>query len=469
MQPKDGLMTPAREEVLHKVPPQNLEAEQAVLGAVLLENGAFPKVLENIKEKHFYREAHRKIFLAMQDLFERNEPIDLLTLTDRLRKHSSLEEVGGEAYLAALVDAVPTAAGAVHHSRLVKEKALLRDLISAATEIIARGYEGTDEVESFIDQAERVIFEISQDRISQSFVSMNDVLKSTFKTIEELYERKELVTGVPTHFTDFDRLTAGLQPSDLIIIAGRPSMGKTAFALSIAQNVGTQSKLPVGVFSLEMSREQLVIRLLCSLARIDIQRLRTGFLEKNDWPRLTTAAGKLAEAPIYIDDSAALTALDIRARSRRLHAERGLSLIVVDYLQLIRGRGRIENRQQEITEITRSLKELAKELNVPVIALSQLSRQVEQREGHRPQLADLRESGAIEQDADVVAFIYRPEVYERDDDRRRELEGEAEIIVAKQRNGPIGNIPVSFIKEYARFESRVGHEYHEPMDEPVPF
>jgi replicative DNA helicase len=462
-------MTPTQEEILHKVPPQNLEAEQAVLGAVLLENGAFAKVLENIKEKHFYREAHRKIFLAMQDLFERNEPIDLLTLTDRLRKHSSLEEVGGEAYLAALVDAVPTAAGATHHSRLVKEKALLRDLISAATEIIARGYEGTDEVENFIDQAERVIFEISQDRISQSFVSMNDVLKSTFKTIEELYERKELVTGVPTHFTDFDRLTAGLQPSDLIIIAGRPSMGKTAFALSIAQNVGTQSKLPVGVFSLEMSREQLVIRLLCSLARIDIQRLRTGFLEKNDWPRLTTAAGKLAEAPIYIDDSAALTALDIRARSRRLHAERGLSLIVVDYLQLIRGRGRIENRQQEITEITRSLKELAKELNVPVVALSQLSRQVEQREGHRPQLADLRESGAIEQDADVVAFIYRPEVYERDDERRRELAGEAEIIVAKQRNGPIGNIPVSFIKEYARFESRVGHEYPEPADEPVPF
>jgi replicative DNA helicase len=428
-------MTPTQEEVLHKVPPQNLEAEQAVLGAVLLENGAFAKILENIKEKHFYREAHRKIFLAMQDLFERNEPIDLLTLTDRLRKNSSLEEVGGEAYLAALVDAVPTAAGAVHHSRLVKEKALLRDLISAATEIITRGYEGTDEVENFIDQAERVIFEISQDRISQSFVSMNDVLKSTFKTIEELYERKELVTGVPTHFTDFDRLTAGLQPSDLIIIAGRPSMGKTAFALSIAQNVGTQSKLPVGVFSLEMSREQLVIRLLCSLARIDIQRLRTGFLEKNDWPRLTTAAGKLAEAPIYIDDSAALTALDIRARSRRLHAERGLSLIVVDYLQLIRGRGRIENRQQEITEITRSLKELAKELNLPVVALSQLSRQVEQREGHRPQLADLRESGAIEQDADVVAFIYRPEVYERDDEKRREL----------------------------------GHEYHEPADEPVPF
>ncbi|MFQ5911963.1 MAG: replicative DNA helicase [Nitrospinota bacterium] len=462
-------MTPAAPELLHKVPPQNVEAEQAVLGAVLLDNSAFPKVLEAIRDKHFYREAHRKIFTAMADLFERNEPIDLLTLTDRLRKNVSLEEVGGESYLAALVDAVPTAAGVSHHARLVKEKALLRDLISAATEIVAQGYEATEEVETFIDNAERVIFEISQDRISQSFVSMSDVLKSTFKTIEELYERKELVTGVPAGFTDFDRLTAGLQPSDLIIVAGRPSMGKTSFALSIAQNVGTQNKLPVGVFSLEMSKEQVVIRLLCALARIDIQKLRTGFLDKNDWPRLTTAAGKLAEAPIYIDDSAALTALDIRARARRLKAERGLSLIVVDYLQLVRGRGRVENRQQEITEITRSLKELAKELRLPVMALSQLSRQVEHREGHRPQLADLRESGAIEQDADVVAFIYRPEVYERDEEKRQEIEGKAEIIIAKQRNGPVGTVETAFIKEYARFESIARHEYSESVDEPVPF
>ena len=464
-------MTP-EEEVIHRVPPQNLEAEQAVLGAVLLDNAAIPKVLEMIRERHFYREAHRKIFSAMLGLFERNEAIDLLTLTDRLRKDANLEAVGGEAYLAALVDAVPTAAGVGPHAKLVKEKALLRDLISAATEIVAQGYEGTEEVETFIDQAERVIFEISQDRISQSFLSMSDVLKSTFKTIEELYERKEMVTGVATGFTDFDRLTAGLQPSDLIIVAGRPSMGKTSFALSIAQNVGTQSRLPVGIFSLEMSKEQLVIRLLCSLARIDIQKLRTGFLEKGDWPRLTTAAGKLAEAPIYIDDSAALTALDIRARARRLKAERGLSLIIVDYLQLLRGRGRVENRQQEITDISRSLKELAKELTIPVIALSQLSRQVEQREGHRPQLADLRESGAIEQDADVVAFIYRPEVYERDEERRREIEGEAEVIIAKQRNGPIDRVPVSFVKNYARFENLSRHEYAEPseaVDESVPF
>ncbi|MFQ5691741.1 MAG: replicative DNA helicase [Nitrospinota bacterium] len=462
-------MTPTEQEILHRVPPQNLEAEQAVLGAALLDNSAFPKILEVIKERHFYREAHRKVFSAMLELFERNEPIDLLTLTDRLRKSARLEDVGGESYLAALVDAVPTAAGATHHARLVKEKALLRDLISAATEIVARGYEGREDAESFIDQAERVIFEISQDRISQSFISMSHVLKSTFKTIEELYERKELVTGVPAGFTDFDRLTAGLQPADLVIIAGRPSMGKTAFALSLAQNVGTMNKLPVGIFSLEMSKEQLVIRLLCALARIDIQKLRTGYLDKGDWPRLTTATGKLTEAPIYIDDSAALTALDIRARARRLKAERGLDLIIVDYLQLIRGRDRSENRQQEITEITRSLKELAKELHIPVVALSQLSRQVEHREGHRPQLADLRESGAIEQDADVVVFIYRPEVYERDEERRSAIEGQAEIIIAKQRNGPIGNVPVTFIKEYARFESISRREDSVSMDEAVPF
>ncbi len=465
-------MTSPEQELLHKVPPQNLEAEQAVLGAILLDNAAFPKALEVIKERQFYREAHRKIFASMSDLFERNEPVDLLTLSDRLRKNASLEEVGGESYLAALVDAVPTAAGVTHHARLVKEKALLRDLISAAGGIIERSYEGMEDAETFVDEAERVIFEISQDRISQSFVSMSEVLKSTFKTIEELYERKELVTGVPAGFIDFDRLTAGLQPSDLVIIAGRPSMGKTAFALSIAQNVGTQNNLPVGVFSLEMSKEQLVIRLLCALARLDIQKLRTGFLDKNDWPRLTTAAGKLAEAPIYIDDSAALTALDIRARARRLKAEKGLSLLIVDYLQLIRGRGRVENRQQEITEITRGLKELAKELSIPVIALSQLSRQVEHREGRRPQLADLRESGAIEQDADLVVFIYRPEVYETNEEKRREIEGEAEIIIAKQRNGPIGNISLSFIKEYARFESIARQEYaepSEPVDEAVPF
>ncbi len=465
-------MTPP-EEALHRLPPQNIEAEQAVLGAVLLDNAAIPKALEILKENHFYREAHRKIFSGMRELFERNEPIDLLTLTDRLRKNTCLEDVGGEAYLGALVDAVPTAAGVSRHAELIKEKAIVRDLISAATEIIARGYEETDDAEVYLDQAERVIFEISQDRVSQSFVSMSDVIKSTFGMIEELYERKEMVTGVPTGFQDFDRLTAGLQPSDLVIIAGRPSMGKTSFALSIVQNLGARQgdKTPVGIFSLEMSKEQLLIRLLCSIGRIDIQKLRTGHMNSKEWVALTKAAGDLEDAEIYIDDSAALTALDIRARSRRLKAEKGLSLIVVDYLQLMRGRAKMENRQQEISEITRSLKELAKELNVPVIALSQLSRQVEQREGNRPQLSDLRESGAIEQDADVVVFLYRPEVYYRGDDEEKllEMEGKAEIIIAKQRNGPIGVVKATFIKNYARFESATSDEYYTPSDEPVPF
>ncbi len=443
-----------RDEVLQKLPPQNLEAERAVLGAILIENASFPKALELLREKHFYREAHRRIFSAMTELFERNESIDLLTLAERLRKQSCLEEVGGEAYLAALVDAVPTAASVSSHARLVKEKALLRDLISAATEIISQGYEGADDIEEFIDQAEQVIFDISEDRIRPSFTTLNDVLKLSFKTIEDLYERGDQVTGVATGFKDFDDMTGGLQPSDLIIIAGRPSMGKTALCLNLAEYVGTQQHLPVAIFSLEMSKEQLATRLLCAEARIDLKNLRTGRLSKSDWPELTRAAGVLAEAPIYIDDTPGLTSLDIRARSRRLRAEKGLDLIIVDYLQLIHGRSRAENRQQEITEITRSLKELAKELRLPVVALSQLSRQVEHRGGERiPQLADLRESGAIEQDADVVAFIYRPEMYEQDEEKRRELAGQTKVIVAKQRNGPTGIFPLTFIRKYAKFEN----------------
>lgn len=435
---------------LQKLPPQNIEAEQGVLGAILLENEAFPKVMEFIEEKHLYREAHRIIYAAMLDLFEKNEPIDLLTLTEMLRKKNQLEAVGGIGYLTSLVESVPTAANVTYHARIVREKAILRSLIAVATEIITQSYENPEDVDDLLDKAESIIFEISENRGQSTFSTISSILKESIRHLEKLFENRELVTGVPTGFMEFDRLTAGLQPGDLIIIAARPSMGKTSFALNIAQYVGLRRKEPVAIFSLEMSKEQLVIRMLCSTARINSTKLRTGFLSKDDWPNIIRAAGKLADAPIFIDDTPAITVLDIRAKARRLLAEKGkLSLIIIDYLQLIQGRRtRAENRQQEISEITRSLKALAKELRVPIIALSQLSRAVEQRSDRRPQLADLRESGAIEQDGDVIVFIYRDEVY----NEREDNQGIAELIIGKQRNGPIGTIKLAFLKEYTKFE-----------------
>ncbi len=439
-----------------KLIPQNIEAEQSVLGSILLENDALLKTLEVITADSFYRETHRKVFAAILELFEKNEPIDLLTLTERLKKNDHLDEIGGASYLAELVNMVPTAANVRHHAKIVLEKAVLRKLINVATEIVSQSYEGNQDVDEMLDQAEQKIFEIAEHRVSESFTEINKVLKESFKTIEQLFERKELVTGVPTGFADFDRLTSGLQPSDLIIIAGRPSMGKTAFALNVAQHAALHHKYPVAIFSLEMSRQQVALRLLCSEARVDSSRMRSGYLEKTDWPKLTLAAGVLSDAPIFIDDMPGLTALDIRAKARRLQKDRGLGLIIVDYLQLMRGRGDVDNRQQEIADITRSLKGLAKELNVPVVALSQLSRAVEQRTGARPQLSDLRESGAIEQDADLVAFIYRAEVYGRED-----VEGQTEVIIGKQRNGPVGSVPLTFLKQYTRFES------YSPRSEPI--
>ncbi len=439
-----------------KLIPQNIEAEQFVLGAILLENDAILKALEVVTIDSFYREAHRKVFAAILELFEKNEPIDLLTLAERLRKNNHLDEIGGASYLAELVNMVPTAANVRHHARIVLEKGVMRRLINVATEIVSQSYEGNQDVDEMLDMAEQRIFEIAEHRVSESFTEINKVLKESFKTIEQLFERKELVTGVPTGFTDFDRLTSGLQPSDLIIIAGRPSMGKTAFALNVAQHAALHHKYPVAIFSLEMSRQQVALRLLCSEARVDSSRMRSGYLEKTDWPKLTLAAGALSEAPIFIDDMPGLTALDIRAKARRLQRDRGLGLIIVDYLQLMRGRGDADNRQQEIADITRSLKGLAKELNVPVVALSQLSRAVEQRTGARPQLSDLRESGAIEQDADLVAFIYRAEVYGRED-----VEGQTEVIIGKQRNGPVGNVHLTFLKQYTRFEN------YSPRSEPI--
>ena len=439
-----------RMDPLMKVPPQNLEAEEFVLGAILLDNQAMNKVLEVLSPSSWYREAHRKIFQAMIDLSETNEAIDQVTVSERLRRRNELEQIGGAAYLAKLVAQVPTAANVRHHAKIVQEKALLRNLISVATEIVTMGYEASEKVEDLIDQAERNVFQLAERKLRPSFVPVKQIVKTSFETIERLYEKKERVTGVPTGFAALDEMTSGLQPSDLIIVAGRPSMGKTALALSMAQYAAIDKRETVAIFSLEMSKEQLVLRTLCSEARVDAHKLRSGFLGRADWPKLTAAAGRLSEASIYIDDTPAMTVLEMRAKARRLKAEHGLGLVIVDYLQLMRGRGGADNREQEISDISRSLKGLAKELQIPVIALSQLSRAVETRGGDKkPQLADLRESGAIEQDADVVAFIFREEVYRQTEENR----GIADILVRKQRNGPTGEIRLAFIDRYTRFEN----------------
>jgi len=434
-----------------KLPPQNMDAEQSVLGGILLENEAINKVAEHITEEDFYRESHRKIFLSMLELFEKNEPIDLITLTDVLKKKNHLEDVGGAAYLSSLVDNIATASNIAYYAKIVREKAILRRLVSAATEIVTKGYEDSEDVEDLLDQAERSIFEITEKQIRPSFFDLKTILKESFKTIERLYEKKEFVTGVPTGFAEIDRLTAGLQPADLIVVAGRPSMGKTAFCLNIAQYAAIEANIPVAVFSLEMSKEQIALRMLCSEGRVDAQKLRRGFLEKEDWQKLIRAIDALSQAPIFIDDTPALTALEMKAKARRLKAEHKLGLIIVDYLQLMRGKGGSDNREQEISDISRSLKALAKELNLPIVALSQLNRRVEDRPNKRPQLADLRESGAIEQDADVIAFIYRDEMYNRSEDNPNK--GTAEILVGKQRNGPTGDIKLTFVDKYTRFES----------------
>jgi replicative DNA helicase len=434
----------------HKLPPQNLEAEQSVLGGILIENEAINRVAEILDADDFYRDAHRKIFNALITLSERDEPADLITLTNELRKTDHLDSIGGASYVASLIDSVPTAANIEYYAKIVKEKAILRKLIQTSTEIITQSYEDRGDVEVFLDEAERSIFEISEKRVRPSFYSIRDIVKESFKTIERLFQKKELVTGVPSGFREIDRMTAGFQPSDLIIIAGRPSMGKTAFCLNIAQYAAIENKIPVAIFSLEMSKEQLVIRMLCSEAHVEGTRLRTGFLNESDWPKLTIAAGNLSEAPIYIDDTAALSILELRAKARRLKSERGLGMLIVDYLQLMKGRTRVESRQQEISEISRSLKALSKELNIPVIAVSQLSRKTEERTGNRPQLSDLRESGAIEQDADLILFIYRDEVYNRSEDNPNK--GKAEVIIGKQRNGPIGKIDLAFLDKFTTFK-----------------
>ncbi len=455
------------DQVLDRMPPQSLAAEQAVLGAVLRDSEALSKALEILDRQNFYRESHGIIFEAMVELFEQGEPIDLLTLQERLRLRDRLEAAGGVSYLSQLIDMTPTAGHVRHYAKIVREKAILRGLIHVATEIVSQSYEDTLEVEEVLDRAEKSIFAISEQKITPSFKDTYTLMKESLKEIEVLFEKKEYITGVPSGFVEFDEMTAGLQAGDLVIIAGRPSMGKTAFVLNIAQHAASATGVGVAIFSLEMSKSQLGIRLLCSEARISSNRLRTGRLSKKDWGPLSLAAGNLAEIPIFIDDTAVMTDLEIRAKSRRIKAEKNIGLIIVDYLQLVRGRDRQENRQQEVSEITRSLKALAKELEVPVIAVSQLSRAVEQRQGRRPQLSDLRESGAIEQDADLVAFIYRADAYAREETSdeteekkytdsphpERKTEGIAEIIIGKQRNGPTGTVKLVFLKEFARFEN----------------
>lgn len=434
-----------------RVPPQSLEAEQAVLASMLLDQAAIDRVEEILDEGAFYRGAHRKVFQAIASLSARNESVDLITVTEELRRQGDLESIGGVTFLQSLLDSVPSAANVAHHARLVLEKAVLRRMITTAGEIIEKSYEAANPWSTILDQAEQSLFMISQTRLRKEFLPIKDVLRTTFEIIEELYEHKRAVTGVESGFEDLDRLTAGFQKSDLIIIAGRPSMGKTSLMLNMAEHAAIKKRLPVGVFSLEMSKEQVVQRFLCSQARIPAQRLRTGFLKESEWPKLTDAAAHLSEAPIFIDDTPAIGLMEMRAKARRLKSRHGLALLLVDYLQLAQGLGSAESRQQEISQISQGLKALAKELEIPVIAGSQLSRAVESRENKRPILSDLRESGAIEQDADLVMFVYREEVYKPDNE---DVKGLAELIIGKHRNGPTDTVPLVFIGEYTRFEAR---------------
>lgn len=437
------------EKALSKVPPYNIEAEQSVLGSMLLSKEAIYVAVERLKSEDFYKESHRKLFECIVELHENRNPVDLITVTESLRNKRLLEDVGGATYLATLTEIVPTPSNIAEYCKIVEEKALLRKLIETASHILSSAYEPKEDVEEILDEAERKIFNIVQKRRVENFYHVKDLILSTFERIEKLYHTKGGITGVPTGFPDLDSMTSGLQPSDLIIIAARPSMGKTAFALNIAQNAAIRYKIPVAIFSLEMSKEQVVQRMLCAESNVDSHKLRTGKLEEEDWPRLARAMGPLSEAPIYIDDTPGITSLEIRAKARRLKAEKGLGLVVIDYLQLISSRNQSETRQQEISEISRSLKAMARELNVPVLALSQLSRAPDARADHRPVLSDLRESGSLEQDSDLVAFLYRENYYNPDTDKKNIVE----VIIAKQRNGPTGKVELLWLSQYTKFVS----------------
>ena len=440
-----------------RVPPQNVDAERAVLGAMLLPDGgreAIPKVIEVLGDDPygdiFYKEAHQKIYNAILNLFEKNQPVDLVTATRELEQIGDLEKVGDVAYLDEMMDSVPTAANVEYYARIVKDESIRRRLIRASVQIYNDSFDNSEDIDVLLDGAERTVLDIRKENVLRGFVQLKKTIKDTLNTIQDLFNRKEHVIGTPTGFTEFDLQTSGLQPSDLIVVAGRPGMGKSMFVQNIAQHVAGEYKIPVGLFSLEMSYQQLVLRMLSAEANVDFQSIRTGFLNDPDWPKLTLAAGRLYESPIFIDDTPGISVMELRAKTRRLKAEHNVGLIIIDYLQLMQSRGRSENRQQEISDISRSLKGLAKELSIPVIACSQLSRAPETRPDKHPQLSDLRESGAIEQDADMVIFLYREEYYERDSS---EKSGEAEIIIGKQRNGPTGMIKLSFRANCMRFDN----------------
>ncbi len=446
-----------------RLPPQNLDAERSVLGGILLSNDAINTVSDLVKPEDFYRQQHRKVYEACLVLTNRSEPIDVIVLAEELRRMGELEAVGGPAFLAALDAAVPTAGNILHYAKIVKEKAIARRLIDAARAIEAQCYEQQGDLDLFLDTAEARIFEVTEQKPQTTLMHIKPVLKTAYGHLEKLYERKEEITGIPTGFLELDRMLSGMQRGDLIICAGRPSMGKTAFALNVASNVAIRARQPVAIFSLEMGAEQLALRMISADSRVDSQRMRTGALLDSDWGKLAKTVGETAETDLFIDDAGMLSALDLRTRARRLKAkmgEKGLGLIVIDYLQLMRGRGngRNDSREQEISEISRSLKSLAKELQVPVMALSQLNRSLEKREDKRPMLSDLRESGAIEQDADVILFVHREEAYLKDK-TPEDKKGVAEIIVGKQRNGPTGVVECSFLREYTKFENKARETY----------
>ncbi|WP_047153303.1 replicative DNA helicase [Aneurinibacillus tyrosinisolvens] len=435
---------------LDRVPPQNVEAEQAVLGAIFLEREALITTTDILTPEDFYRTSHQRIFHVMVDLGERGEPVDLVTVTAELENRRQLEEVGGVSYLTDLATSVPTASNVEYYARIVEEKATLRRLIRAATKIAADGYTAGEDIPGILNDAEKSIMQISQRQRTSSFQHIKDVLVDTYEHIEALASNKGEITGVPTGYPDLDKMTAGLKPSELIILAARPAVGKTAFALNVAQNVAARAGAPVAIFSLEMSATQLVQRMICAEGNIDAQRMRTGYFADDDWHKLTMAIGTLSNAPIYIDDTPGITISEIRSKCRRLKTEAGLGLIMIDYLQLITGRkGGGDNRQQEISEISRTLKLIARELECPVIALSQLSRAVESRQDKRPMLSDIRESGSIEQDADMVAFLYRDDYYDKETEKKNIIE----VIIGKQRSGPTGTVELAFLKEYNKFVS----------------
>src|SRR5437868_8758731 len=442
---------------IHRTPPHSVEAEQGVLGSMLiLPRETIAESVERITEEYFYVPAHQTIYRALVELWNAGQAIDLITFTQVLRDRNLLDAVGGAAFITSLFTFVPTAANVGYYIDIVCDKYILREIIAAATESVRRAYEEQDEVSNLLDEVEQRIFAVGEDRFKGQMLSMKDQVMEAIESIEKLYERKGGITGISTGFVEFDRMASGMHAAEMIVIAGRPSMGKTALAMNIAEHAAIQERLPVGVFSLEMSSQQLVQRLLCSRARVNLQKVRDGFLAERDFPSLTAAASKLAEAQIFIDDSASLSILELRAKARRLKAQKDIKLIVVDYLQLLRSTTRRaqDNRQLEISEISAGLKGLAKELKVPVLVLAQLNRQPEARTGGKPRLSDLRESGSIEQDADLVGLLVRPEIYEEDEDARAEKAGEAELIIAKQRNGPVGEIALTFLKEFTRFEDR---------------